>query len=100
MSSRVIPQQRLVRTLGIALAIVALIFLVQTIFHSHPNGQEQSACQLCQIAHAGILAKAPVSVPFAALVPTGPVEQPTLLVHEEDFSFGFPARAPPLTVLL
>ena len=100
MSSRIIPQQRLVRTLGIALAIVALIFLVQTVSHSHPDGQEQAACQLCQIAHTGIVATATVCVLFAALVPTGPVEQPTLFLPEEGFSFGSPARAPPIDVLL
>ena len=86
--------------MGVALAVVALIFLVQAVSHSHPDGQEQAACQLCQIAHTGIVATAAVCVPFAALVPTGPVEQPTLFLHEEDFSFGSPARAPPTEALL
>jgi hypothetical protein len=89
-----------VSVLGIVLAVVALVFLVQTVSHSHPDGQEQATCQLCQIAHTGIVAMATVCVPFAVLVPTGPVEQPTLFLHEEDFSFGSPARAPPTEVLL
>jgi len=100
MRNRFLPKQSWVRTMGMALAVVALIFLIQTVSHSHPDGQEQAVCQLCQIAHAGILATATVCVPFAALVPTGPVEQPTLFVHEEEFSFGFPARAPPTEVQL
>jgi hypothetical protein len=90
----------MVRVMAVALALTALIFVVQTVSHIHPDGQEQAACQLCQIAHTGIVATAMVSVPFATLVPTGPVEQPTLLLHEEDFSFGSPARAPPTEVLL
>jgi hypothetical protein len=100
MRNSFIPRQSLVRTIGIVLAVVALIFLIQTVSHSHPDGQEQAACQLCQIAHTGIVATATVCVPFAALVPTGPVEQKTLLLPEEDFSFGSPARAPPTEVLL
>jgi hypothetical protein len=90
----------MVRALALALALVALIFQVQTFSHSHPDGQEQAGCQLCQIAHTGILATASVSVPIAVLVPIGPVEQLTLVIHEEDFSFGSPARAPPTEVLL
>jgi hypothetical protein len=86
--------------MGFALAVVALLFLIQSLSHSHPNGQEQAACQLCQIAHFGILATARVSVPTVALVPTGPVEQRILLIHEEDFPFGSPARAPPPEVQL
>jgi hypothetical protein len=100
MRNRFPLKQSLVRTVGVTLAIVALIFLVETVSHSHPDGQEQAACQLCQIAHTGIVATATVCVPFAALVPTGPVEQPSLFLHDEDFSFGFPARAPPTEVTL
>jgi hypothetical protein len=100
MRSRFIPRQNLVRAMGVALAVVTLIFIVQTLSHSHPNGQEQAACQLCQIAHAGILATACVSVPIAALVPTGQVEQSALYIPEEHFSSGSPARAPPTEVLL
>lgn len=88
------------RVIGIALALVALLFAFQALSHTHPNGAEQATCQLCQIAHTSVLATACASVPVAALVPTGPVEQPILLVHEEDFSFASPARAPPAEVLL
>jgi hypothetical protein len=82
------------------LAVIALLFLVQSLSHSHPNGQEQATCQLCQIAHIGILATAIVSVPTVALVPTGSVEQRILVIHEEDFPSGSPARAPPPEVQL
>jgi hypothetical protein len=85
---------------GIALALVALIFAFQALSHNHPNGQEQVTCQLCQIAHASVLATASVAVPVIVLVPIGPVKQPTLLIPGEDFSFPSPARAPPAEVLL
>ena len=100
MGSTFIPKQSLVRAMGIALAVFALIFLVQTVSHIHPDGQEQAACQLCHIARAGILATATVCVAFVALVPTGPVEPLTVFLREEDFSLGSPARAPPIEVLL
>jgi hypothetical protein len=100
MRNRLTPKQSLARTMGIALVVIALIFLVQAVSHSHPDGQEQAACQLCQIAHTAIVATGAVCVPFAALVPTGRVKQPTLFLHEEDFSFGSPARAPPTDTLL
>ena len=95
MRSRFTLGQNFVRVMAVALALTALIFVVQTVSHTHPSGQEQAGCQLCQIAHAGILAAASVSVPIAALVPTGPVGQQILVIHEEDFSSGSPARAPP-----
>jgi hypothetical protein len=100
MRSNFTPRQSLIRVIAFALAVTALIFLVQTVSHTHPDGQEQAVCQLCQITHAGILATATVCVPFAALVPNGPLEQPILFVHTEDFSFDFPARAPPTEVQL
>lgn len=86
--------------MAVALALTAFIFVVQAVSHIHPDGQEQAACQLCQITHTGIVATANAPVPTAALVSTGPVVQPALTVHEEDFSFGFPARAPPTEVAL
>jgi Protein of unknown function (DUF2607) len=100
MKRKFTPRQQLVRVMAVALALTALVFVVQAVSHIHPDGQEQATCQLCQIAHAGILATATICVPFAAEVPTGPVEQPTLFLHQEDFSFGSPARAPPTEVLL
>ncbi len=100
MWSKITLRQGLVRVTAVALALTALIFVVQTVSHVHPDGQEQAACQLCQIAHTGIVATANAPVPIAALVSTGPVVQPTLAICEEDFSFGFPARAPPTEVAL
>jgi uncharacterized membrane protein affecting hemolysin expression len=100
MRSKITLRRGLVRAMAVALALTALIFVVQTVSHVHPDGQEQAACQLCQIAHTGIVVTANVSAPITPLVPTGPVEQPILVIHQEDFSFGFPARAPPTEVQL
>ena len=98
--SKLTDRRNFAKVTGIALALVALIFAFQALSHNHPNGQEQVTCQLCQIAHASVLATASVAVPVTVLVPTGPVKQPTLLIPGEDFSFPSPARAPPAEVLL
>jgi uncharacterized membrane protein affecting hemolysin expression len=95
MRSSFIGRQNLVRVLAVALAVVALIFVVQTFSHSHPNGQEQAACQLCQIAHTGILATSSTPLPVAPLAPTGQIRQRILVIHEEEFSLASPSRAPP-----
>jgi uncharacterized membrane protein affecting hemolysin expression len=93
-------RQGLVRVMAVALALTALIFVVQTVSHIHPDGQEQAACQLCQIAHTGIVATANAPVPIVASESTWQVVQPTLTIYQQDFSFGFPARAPPTEVTL
>jgi hypothetical protein len=100
MRSKVTLRQSLFRVIGIALALTALIFLVQTLSHTHPDGQGQATCQLCQIAQSSMLATASASVPVLTFVPTVPVEQPILLIPKEDLSFAFPARAPPAEILL
>ena len=100
MRSELTPRRNLVRAIGIALGLVALIFVFQALSHTHPSGEEQATCQLCQIVHTPVLATASASVPVTALVPSGPVEQAILLIHEQDFSFASPARAPPAEVLL
>jgi hypothetical protein len=100
MWSKITLRQGLVRVMAVALALTALMFIVQAVSHIHPDGQEQAACQLCQITHTGIVASANAPMPIAPLVSTGPVVHPTLTVLEEDFSFGFPARAPPTEVAL
>jgi hypothetical protein len=88
-------RQNLVRVMAVALAVVALIFAVQSFSHIHPNGQEQATCQLCQIAHTGILAPSSAPGAVTALAPTGQIPQPILVVHEEEFSLASPSRAPP-----
>jgi hypothetical protein len=95
MRSRLSDRRNLVRALAVALALVALIFSVQTFSHTHPDGQEQAACQLCQIAHVGILTSFSAPVAVAPLAPTGQIQQPILVIHEEQFSFASPSRAPP-----
>jgi len=83
------------RVLAVALALVALTFAVQTFSHSHPDGREQATCQLCQIAHIGIVAPSSAPVAVAPLAPTGQIQQPILVIHEEEFSLASPSRAPP-----
>ena len=86
--------------MAVALTLTALVFIVQAVSYLHPDRQEQAACQLCQIAHAGILATATVCVPFVALVPNGTVEQPTVFIRQEEFPAVSPARAPPAEEVL
>ena len=46
--------RRLARPVALTLALLSLAFLLQVTPHSHANGQDESACRLCQVAHLGV----------------------------------------------
>jgi hypothetical protein len=84
-----------VRVLGLTLAVLFVVFCTQAVSHSHTNGQDEAACQLCQAAH---ISSAPASVTpllLAPLVTTGYVQPFVLAFHEEFFFHDAPSRAPP-----
>ena len=87
--------RRLAKPLAIALVVLSLLFLLQVSTHSHANGQDESACRLCQVAHSVItpaVSALQLSVP---LVSCGQVTA-TVTVHlSESFSEHSPSRAPP-----
>jgi len=87
--------RRLAKPLAIALGVLSLLFLLQVSTHSHANGQNESACRLCQVAHSVIapaVSALQLSVP---LVSYGQVTAIIAVHFSESFSEQSPSRAPP-----
>jgi hypothetical protein len=77
------------------LAVCALLFVVISTCHIHPDGQNEAACRLCQAAHVGV-STAPVAgalpAPLAARAEVSSFVAPVAL---ELFLHSAPSRAPP-----
>ena len=87
--------RRLAKQLAFALALLSILFLLQATTHSHTNGQDVSACRLCQIAHQGVapaVSALELSVP---LVSFGQVTATCTLEISLSFFEHSPSRAPP-----
>lgn len=94
------PWRRMAKPLACALALIALVFLLQVTPHGHANGQEEAACLLCQAAHVSatpVISGIAVSVP---LVLVGEVSAPKISAATESFFRHSDPRAPPSEVLL
>jgi len=87
---------RLTRAVAGGLACLLFVFLLQVIPHSHANGQDESACRLCQVAHLGVtpaVAEVSLDVPLLQL---GSVAALTISVDAQFYFAHSPSRAPPL----
>ena len=87
--------RRLSKPLAIALSVLSLLFLLQVSTHSHANGQDESACRLCQVAHlvmAPAVSALQLSVP---LVSCGQVTATVAIHLSGAFSEHCSSRAPP-----
>lgn len=61
--------RKLARPVALALALCSLAFLLQITPHTHANGQEEAACNLCQVAHMGVataVAVVSLTTPFVS----------------------------------
>jgi hypothetical protein len=87
--------RRLAKPLAIALGLLSLLFLLQVTTHSHTNGQDESACRLCQVAHLGAAPAVSVLALSVPLVSFGQVTPNVTLFVSEAFSEHSPSRAPP-----
>ena len=87
--------RRLAKPLAIALGLLSLLFLLQVTTHAHANGQDESACRLCQIAHLGVAPAVSVQVLSVPLFSYGRVTATVTLHVSESFSEHSPSRAPP-----
>jgi hypothetical protein len=85
----------LVRLLALALSGVFVVFCVQALGHSHTNGQDEAACQLCQAAHIGPAQASVTPSLLAPFLTTGYAQPFVVTVHQELFSHDSPSRAPP-----
>ena len=87
--------RRLARPLAFALALVALLYLAQVVPHSHANGHDEEACQLCQVGHIGVspaLSAQTLIVTFVSFALITVLPDP---FTTETFSDHSPSRAPP-----
>jgi hypothetical protein len=86
---------RLAKPLAIVLGVLSLLFLLQVTTHSHANGQDESACRLCQVAHL-VMAPAVLALQMSApLVSCGQVTATVAIHVSKAFSKQSPSRAPP-----
>ena len=85
----------LVRLLALTLSVVFVVFCAQALGHSHTNGQDEAACQLCQAAHIGPAQASVTSSLLAPFPTTGYVQPFVVTIHQELFFHDSPSRAPP-----
>jgi len=88
------PRHDLVRVLALTMSVVFVVFCAQALGHSHTNGQDEAACQLCQAAHIGP-AQASVTPSLAPFLTAGYVQPFVVTIHQEFFFHDSPSRAPP-----
>jgi len=87
--------RRLAKPLAIALGLLSLLFLLQVTTHAHANGQDESACRLCQIAHLGVAPAVSLQALSVPLVSYGQVTATVTLHVSASLSEHSPSRAPP-----
>jgi hypothetical protein len=87
--------RRLARPLAFVLCLLSFLFLLQVTAHSHANGQDESACRLCQVAHLGVAPAVSALILSVPLVSLGPVAACATVHTSEPFSEHSPSRAPP-----
>ena len=92
--------RRLAKPLAFALALFSLVFLLQVTTHFHANGQDESACRLCQVAHLGVAPPVSALVLSVPLVSFGQVAANLTPELSEFFSEDSPSRAPPSSIVL
>ena len=83
------------RVLALTLAVLFALFASQALIHTHVEGQNEAACQLCQAAHLGSAPTAGIASLVSPLLATGYVQPLIVTVHQELFFHDSPSRAPP-----
>jgi len=85
----------LARGLALTLAVLFVVFCVQALSHSHANGQNEAACQLCQAAHIGPAQACVTPSLVTPFLTAGYVQPFVLAFHQDLFFHDSPSRAPP-----
>jgi hypothetical protein len=93
-------RRRIAKQLAIALALLAVVFLLQVIPHEHTNGQNEAACLLCQAAHLRATPAVSGTVLSTPLVQLGDVTASNASATTECFFSHSDPRAPPAEVIL
>lgn len=92
--------RRFARPLAFALALLALVFLLQVTPHGHANGQDEAACLFCRAAHISVTPAVSTIAPSVPLVQLGVVRAPSAGATTENFFRHSDPRAPPAEVVL
>lgn len=96
MGSRKRATREWIRVLALGLSVLVLLFVFQSAYHTHQNGQDEAACRACQVAHTKIhptIVAATLPTPLQAV---GKVEGLIFVLGDAPFSIDSPSRAPPL----
>jgi len=91
---------RLAKPLGLAVALLALAFLLQVTPHNHANGQDEAACALCQVAHIGSTPAISTVTLSAPLELMGFVSSAIEIVSPQSFARHSSSRGPPASNIL
>ena len=83
------------RVFALAVAVLSVLFVAQSLSHSHSQGQNESACQICQAADVGLAPTAGTSTLVSPLVATGYLPPFVVTIQQEFFIQDSPSRAPP-----
>jgi Protein of unknown function (DUF2946) len=83
------------RVLAFTLVVLFATFLTQVSTHTHQNGQNETNCQVCQVAHLGSIVPSGTLSLFATPQTAGYIEPFVAAYHDEFFFHDSPSRAPP-----
>src|SRR5689334_14148507 len=84
-----------VRVFALTVAALSVLFVAQSLSHSHTQGQNESACQICQAAHVGSVPTAGTASLVSPLVATAYIQPFIVTIQQEFFFHDSPSRAPP-----
>jgi hypothetical protein len=88
-------RQRLTRGVALTIAVLLALFLFQIASHVHPNDQNETACNRCQLAHLGLALVRSNTVLPAPLLAVGRTLPVVLIFHLVLFLQFSSCRAPP-----
>ena len=91
-----IARRNSIRLAALTIAVFLALFLFQVTSHFHANGQDQAACNRCQLAHVGIAFEKINLFSPAPLPAVGRAIALVLTFHPDPISDRSLSRAPPV----
>jgi hypothetical protein len=86
---------RLARALALCCTGLLLLVVFQASAHYHASGQDEIACQFCQLNHPAGIPSTGTPTLVSPLLPNGLVQVLVLKLRHEIFYEGSSSRAPP-----
>src|SRR5438309_10012200 len=75
-------RQNWARALALGLSLLVVLFVLQAGPHAHQYGQDETTCQLCQVAHIGIRPAVVGPILPTPLLTTGKVQPLTFVFRD------------------